>query len=456
MATDFEKYPKYHLDTHGRIVQQILDNAETVFGMAPEGEEVPTIQSTVGGGQHIVNERNRRAIFGDDFTLDNMGGIVIRSAGNDDIKAAVANYATEDDILDIFASSTSASLIPANTPKILITGSQISISLDGSDDAYQNIEELTDTKLYYQVTNISSGDSTYTAVKMASELMSFAPSSCGVTKVGIIIPGDQVTTADSEPVYIYFIHPGLPEYTSSVANEYTFPNTEPSILKSTNCFNSSIKYKTTTYNYDDGDLAEYDEIELSADNLDITLIEGQSIEIYYDVTFKEGVAEPTYDKATTIICQPKLQLANYRKLTRPVICVSDSLKFLTFTHGALVPDLGVAAVGKSYVYSIQRTTDSTWSADYYIITDDEISPLIINNSVVIPNDFTGGPLVTGDLIRVKSVATNYYYDSDYTYFVIPTADAPGSGSYDGLEIDNAASGIVSAELYTITDSDWGI
>lgn len=455
MATDFEKYPKYHLDTHGRIVQQILDNAETVFGMAPEGEEVPTIQSTVGGGQHIVNKNNRRAIFGDDFTLDNMGGIVIRSAGNDDIKAAVANYATEDDILDIFASSTSADLTPANTPKIRITGSQISISLDGSGNVYQNIENLTDTKLYYQVTNISSSNSTSTAVKMASELMSFAPSSCGVTKVGIIIPGDLVTTADSEPVYIYFIHPGLPEYTSSAANQYTFPNTEPSILKGTNCFNSSIKYKITTYNYGNGELNDEDVVELSADSLDRTLIEGQSIEVYYDVTFKE-VAEPTYDKAMTIICQPKLQLANYRKLTRPAIDVSDSLKFLTFAHGALEQDLEVAPVNKSYIYSIQRTTESTWSADCYITTNDKIPSFIINTPVIIPNNFTGGPLVAGDLIRVKSVTTNYYYDSDYTYFVVPPATTPGPGIYDGLVIDNAASGIVSAELYTITDSDWGI
>lgn len=452
MATDFEKYPKYHLDTHGRIVQQILDNAETVFGMAPEGEDVPTIQSTVGGGQHIVNERNRRAIFGDDFTLDNMGGIVIRSAGNDNIKAAVANYATEDDILDIFASSTSADLIPANTPKILITGSQISISLDGSDGAYQNIEELTDTKLYYQVTNLSSGDSTYTAVKMASELMSFAPNSCGVTKVGIIIPGDQVTTADSEPAYIYFIHPGLPEYTNT-ANQYVFPNTEPSILGSINCFNSSIKYKEATYNYTNGDFKEEDVEELSADSLDITLTEGKSIEIYYDVTFKEEVAEPTYDKAMTIICQPKLQLANYRKLTRPAISASNSLQFLTFAHGALVEDLGVAAVAKSYVYSIQRTTESAWSADCYITTNEEPPQRIINTPVVIANEFTGGRLVTGDLIRVKSVAANYYYDSDYTYFVIPTATTPGSGIYDGLVIDNATNGIVSAEPYTTTDSN---
>ena len=61
--TDFEKYPKYHLDTHGITVQKILNTAEDVFGMAIDSQETPVIQREVGGGQNIVNDKNRHALF---------------------------------------------------------------------------------------------------------------------------------------------------------------------------------------------------------------------------------------------------------------------------------------------------------------------------------------------------------------------------------------------------------
>ena len=54
-TTDFEKYPKYQLDKHGKVIKQILNTAESVFGMA---DEKPVIKNTVGGGQFIVNEDN--------------------------------------------------------------------------------------------------------------------------------------------------------------------------------------------------------------------------------------------------------------------------------------------------------------------------------------------------------------------------------------------------------------
>lgn len=123
-TTDFEKYPKYRLDKHGIVINRILTNAESVFGMAANTAADVKLRSNIHGGKFIKeDENNTSAIFANDFNLEHLNdGIVTISSDNElHVELAVASYADADQIKAIFTTieAENTDIDPEDEPEAL-------------------------------------------------------------------------------------------------------------------------------------------------------------------------------------------------------------------------------------------------------------------------------------------------------------------------------------------------
>ncbi len=178
MATgisDFEKYPKYLLNKHGKIIQNILSNAESVFNMdaVPGDDRDPiAIQAPIKGGENLHNANGVSPVFKDAFAIHEDTTTGIKSVGLDldgisedpEIKMAIAEFATVEDINSIFTHldpdgepiietkplpQPIISLIADNTTQFSITNGSI------TEDTAQDLVGLTNYLLHIYEDDIS-------------------------------------------------------------------------------------------------------------------------------------------------------------------------------------------------------------------------------------------------------------------------------------------------------------
>ncbi|MBO5424059.1 MAG: hypothetical protein J6A25_00930 [Lachnospiraceae bacterium] len=455
--SDFEKYPKYQLDKHGKVIKQILNTAESVFGMA---EEKPVIKNTVGGGQYIVNEDNKPAVFTDDFLISEPQGIIYISPINKSV--AIANYAKDEDIINMFKSQeegddnadNEAELTPAPAPIIAFSSDKTRVfayklDIDGNPTAEENTEPL-----YYFIEtdildNVKTSHSWYQA---AITLPEFDSRKCSFQVIGAITPGDDFKTNDSEPALLYRISPGLPvssAYMNTDTGIKTCTIKKPTddflevenkvpILNNPELVNKVI-YWVDSYDYETGttSLKVQEGEVLDSNSIELNL--GEVLFAKIDCQLNPSVENATFNTNNTLILTSQIKHTNFRTLQTPNILYNTTSKIATISHvDAINPE---QVTGRGFVFSIQRYNESTWSAEQVIYNDDPIEIPLAH---------------IGDTIRVKSIA-QFYNDSSYSY---KTAcehvddDTPGDSTQEELFVDFAASDIVTAEYYEPQDADW--
>lgn len=104
---DFEKYPKYLLNKHGTVIQNILSNAEAVFGMGTSEQTAIAIKQEIKGGENLKNSSGNSALFTDAITISEESGIVRLDLPGEhkDVNLAIAEFATIDHIKDLFTNT---------------------------------------------------------------------------------------------------------------------------------------------------------------------------------------------------------------------------------------------------------------------------------------------------------------------------------------------------------------
>ena len=162
--TDFEKYPKYLLNKHGKVIQNILSNAETVFNMDADpgkNDDPVAIQIPLFGGENLRNEQDYAPIFEDAINLQVDSETGIQSVGvkkNKDgleLKMAIAEFATEDNILAMFPDmSFLEELLPEPAPSLTFSTDQIVLAQADSTTASGYLFELKEVSSEYK--NVSS------------------------------------------------------------------------------------------------------------------------------------------------------------------------------------------------------------------------------------------------------------------------------------------------------------
>ena len=142
--TDFEKYPKYLLNKHGVIIQNILSNAESVFNLDanPNDEnDVVQLQAPVKGGEFLKNSANASPIFEDaiathtdaDTGITAIGLKLDPAATQPDMLMAIANFADDEAISQLFNTNNSSNLAePLTTPEITFNDDYTMIELGSS------------------------------------------------------------------------------------------------------------------------------------------------------------------------------------------------------------------------------------------------------------------------------------------------------------------------------------
>ena len=142
--TDFEKYPKYLLNKHGVIIQNILSNAESIFNLDanPNDEnDVVQLQAPVKGGEFLKNSANASPIFEDaiathtdaDTGITAIGLKLNPAATQPDMLMAIAHFADDEAISQLFTTNNSSNLAePLATPEITFNDNYTVIELDSS------------------------------------------------------------------------------------------------------------------------------------------------------------------------------------------------------------------------------------------------------------------------------------------------------------------------------------
>lgn len=452
-TTDFEKYPKYQLDKHGKVIKQILNTAESVFGMA---DEKPVIKNTVGGGQYIVNEDNKPAVFTDDFRVEaQQGGIYITPI---DKSVAIANYATDEDIINMFKSQEGegggdadddTELTPALTPVIAFSSDKTrafayELDIDGNPTTEENTEPL-----YYFIDtdvlgNVKTSHSWYQA---AITLPEFNARKCSFQVIGAITPGDNFTTADSEPALLYRIAPGLPVSSAYIDVETgikTCTITKPTddflesenkvpILNNPELVNKVV-YWVDSYDYETGVASQKVQEGEVLNSTSVELNLGEVLFAKIDCKLNSSMENATFSTNNTLILTSNVKYTNFRTLQTPSILYNTTSKIATVSHvDAINPE---QVTGRGFVFSIQRYNESTWGPEQVIYGDNPIEIPLMH---------------VGDTLRVKSIA-EFYNDSGYNYKT--ACEHEGDDPQEEVFVDLTASGIVTAEYYEPQDTDW--
>ncbi len=139
--TDFEKYPKYLLNKHGAIIQNILSNAESVFNLDADpndSNDQVKLQAPVKGGEFLKNSANASPIFEDaiathtdaDTGITAIGLKLDPAAAQPDMLMAIANFADDEAIGRLFTTNSSSnSAEPLATPEITFNDTPTVIKL---------------------------------------------------------------------------------------------------------------------------------------------------------------------------------------------------------------------------------------------------------------------------------------------------------------------------------------
>lgn len=460
ITSDFEKYPKYHLDKHGKIIQQILDTADTVFGMAPSSEEVVGFKQTVTGAQHLLNDAGSRAVFTDDFHIDlEKGQVSLGSAV--DTKLALANYATDADIKAIFTEVDTGDdvITPEQLPTPIAVFSTDASAVSVTDEEGTPV----DTDFYYTVETETLGIALEIQDSFQKEIeLPELPKLPCIQKITVICPGDDIFTLDSEAATLYRICAGIPELSVNSSNIFEIqpltavnPLDPKAVLFNSADVSHEVRYTLLSYDYDEK-VESSTSNSLTTEAVIVTLHPGDTLEATIATTINDLTSTeeytPIFTAENTRIVPAVVRYSNLRQLNRPAIEYNSALKTVTLTHSNID---GTSDVSKLFVCGIRRVTDNNWQdiSDYIISpVDPDAGDLVTSLTLDVSH------LSTGDSIRVKSVA-QHYADSPYAYFTL-TNTTPSTPS-DPVEpavnvIDSVASGILTSEKYDFNNYDWNL
>ena len=449
-TTDFEKYPKYQLDKHGKVINQILTTAEQIFGMAVPKNETPQIKAEVLGGQNIKNDNKQPAIFTDDFTVNTETGSSYASLYIDPIKqyVAIANYATESDVCDIFnkvdePDATDPSTLPlAETPiaEFVSTADGVMITTR-FDSGAEVVDPFCFSVSTDEIGSLNIAEETYYQETLT--LTDFNPVKLCLQTIKITTEGDNIETFDSIPACLYRISPGTPTIISSKSTNNSvisvvkaptrdFLEAENKIPVLTNSdFNTSVEYFVKTCDYATGtiltsSIVQFGEGQLESTNIELELGEA----LYTKINMSFADTGDTFNSSNTILSIPTAVVANYKRLNAPNLSINKINKMATISFAAAAPETVLTT--KAFIYNIRRFGQDDWSEDQIIAVPTSGDTTV---SVQLDN--------VGDAIRVKACA-ECYQDSYYNYATLCECDPnqPDNDTVEG-EIDYLASGIDS-------------
>ena len=445
-TTDFEKYPKYQLDKHGKVINQILTTAEKVFGMAIPKDETPQIKSEVLGGEHIKNNNKQPAIFTDDFkvtqTESSHTALCIEPITQ---YVAIANYAIEADISSIFnkiddsPESGSDILVNAETPTINFS------TVDGKLTVVAHFDsgaEILDPFRFSVLTDeLGSLTEEETYYQNALTLPEFGPIKLCLQTISAVTEGDNIKTLDSAPANLYRVSPGTPTIISSNSTNNTiisvikaptrdFLEAENKIPVLTNSdFNTAVEYFIKTCDYATGNISTTSTVQFGegqVESTNITLQLGQAL--YTKINMEFASSGSTFNSSNTILDIPTATVANYKKLNAPNLSINPATKYATIQFATNAVD--TVYTTKAFIYNIRRFDQDDWG-------DDIIIEVPTTGSVTVKLDNVG------DAIRVKACA-ECYKDSDYNYVTLCDCDPSQPDVILTGEVDKVASGIVDA------------
>lgn len=145
--TDFEKYPKYLLNKHGKVIQNILSNAEAIFNLDanPNDPNDPIkLQAQVMGGENLRNAKNAAPIFENaikfhtdtDTGVTSIGLTLDSEAEEPDLLMAIANFADEAAVSQLFNTNNSSEFTESlPTPAISFSADYNTIKLTTEGDS---------------------------------------------------------------------------------------------------------------------------------------------------------------------------------------------------------------------------------------------------------------------------------------------------------------------------------
>ncbi len=227
MAIDFEKYPKYLIPKHGQVIQNILNNAETVFGMNAETSAGVALKTELHGGELIRNDEGHAAVFSDAFNTEQLqeGVLAINlpeattegsTPSIDTINVAIANFANIEMLQNlVFNDINTEDLVVQPTPTIVFDTEAVVpvVSITGSDALEFLIKEIKynssasteESPLYYYA-----DQNLYTLSECTASTIS------SIIDLNVIALGDGFTStnsSESNTLKAVFLAP--PQFTST-------------------------------------------------------------------------------------------------------------------------------------------------------------------------------------------------------------------------------------------------
>lgn len=455
-TTDFHKYPKYNLDKRGYAIQEILDVASETFGMLYNLEENPadhpSLQKTVGGAENLQNSDGAKILFLDQISVapeDGKINLTLDTANPSVVPAAIANYATDEDIKALFATVPgTGEFTPEESPVIKFSADGTKVIVEGISS-----EDINRIDLYkYIITTLQkNNNSTYEVFCGQIDIPNLDLTEVGQQRIDCITLGDQVSTADSNPETLYRLSIGTPQIgaqtlTSADGFTTTFSLYLPEPLTSTllpehvKVANSKIKLVKVEIDY-----TKNLDAAITSTNID-NYIAGDSCEL----TRTEAIGQ-----ALIAACE----------LPENAISSDNALKPINLEDYQIIP-AGYRIISKIKQLntpSASIVTDPTPIVSVEYPTNNILGDVALYYSVHAEGeDYTEDQLVTGpislqmgDTIRIKAVSVpvklagydytfSLYNDSDYYEYTVEEAS---------VEVDFTASNIVTA-VYCDPPASW--
>jgi hypothetical protein len=466
--SNFEIYPRYHLDKYGQEIQNILNHASKYFGMAADtrqdGKDVPpNLKKVIGGAEHLVkgiatlaeNEQSSGAkiFFQDQLESQPEAGIVNiyldhrnEQADPQPIPLAVGHYASADDITELFipteivdAPSQLATPFAIFTPKgadykKIIVCDRL-LNPDNSTFEFN----ITTTKASGTET-VTIYDSNLPIALLESLLDN---SELGYQVIKIVNLGDDTTCTDSAEFVLYRLSLGKPIINDELTGEYY--TTFKLAIPDTTVFPEDFKIKLAitpegyVYNYETGVRSPLNVLNAATGatvgvpiggcctawlNLDPNNAEFANSVIKQftyltplcdDCTEElegDAVETPSSDLvAGNAVVAPskKVVITNYKKLLTPIEPVINPMNGLAYCfYSSLAGGTDVLPSDLRFVYKIERPDlDASNDLTYITIAEGETSPIDVEQPLT-PEVFF---LRIGDKLTIKARAA-YYEDSN--------------------------------------------
>lgn len=447
--SDFEKYPKYQLDKHGRIIKRILNTADSVFNMATENE-IPEIQKTVKGGEKILDSQGTSAIFTSQIShIPDQGIINVSLPETADkpkiIPFAIGHFADEASIKSLFSGegepNDNTPLVKLETPELCFTQDLKSLFvIDKTNSSF--IEPKLGHFCYKIITQTDNTQATETVYQDILDLPTVNNEEIVYQTIEASILGDGVTSTTSDSAVVKRLSVGIPTITitdsdSSIVGTISVPQSE--LLTKLNA-DYKLYIATSLYNYETGVLSSSEKTEIAPGSA-YELGLGGAI-IAWRVCNSPDLFKLTVNQDGQIIActgdliveEPaQIRITNFKTLNPPIFSQNTFNNEFVFSHYTGPNDK--IFTQRSFIYSIKKAGLDYFSEEQQYLGD----TLVI-------------PVSEGDIVKVKSVA-DFYNDSAY---VVSEPYSEDFTPVDPIipEIDLAASGIIDIIHFDPDGTEW--